>query len=426
MRIDWLEIKNYCGFESLRLEFDPHFNLLVGDNASGKTSVLDAVHIAAGSWLLGVLNSRRTPQISEDDVRLVAFPYENNRFTFERQYPVSITAGGIVAGHIIEWTREKVSDESTTRYSKAIGLRDLGNNAAQLVRSGQFTILPLISSYGTERLWVEPDFVKEKKNSKLSRFDGYKNISFLISESDLFDWIRDETLAGLVNHGVESIQFQVIKKAMVACIEDATNIYYDVNRKDLVVSFEHNGIHLFNHLSDGQRVMLTLIGDIAKKAYLLNPNLNDNVLNLTEGIVTIDELDLHLHPKWQRHIIHDLKKIFPKIQFIASTHSPQLIGEAESKEVILLAPIDRTLTESPVNPPQSFGMDSNWVLKHIMKADERDLDIKTRIEAAEVKVHTGDLKNARQEIDGLRHEIGNHPDLVRLSTRIDLLSRKAQ
>src|SRR5947208_14102969 len=166
--------------------------------------------------------------------------------------------------------------------------------------------------------------------------------------------------------------------------------------------------------------MLSLVGDLARRATTLNPHLGDDVLQQTPGVVAIDELDLHLHPKWQRHVIHDLKATLPSLQFIATTHSPQLIGEALPEEVIRLG------QQESSHPAQSFGMDSNWILKHLMGTDDRDHKIKLKLEEIENLINSSHLEAAQKKIDELRSAIGNHPDLVRFSARIDRFARKAQ
>jgi predicted ATP-binding protein involved in virulence len=163
--------------------------------------------------------------------------------------------------------------------------------------------------------------------------------------------------------------------------------------------------------------MLTLVGDLARRATTLNPHLEDYVLEQTPGIVTIDELDLHLHPKWQRHVIRDLTKTFPSIQFVATTHSPQLIGEAQPNEVILLG------QEESSNPAQSFGMDSNWILNHVMGADELDHDIKKEKEEVATLIADQKLDAAQTKLNKLRSKIGDHPDLVKYSARIERFSK---
>jgi predicted ATP-binding protein involved in virulence len=112
--------------------------------------------------------------------------------------------------------------------------------------------------------------------------------------------------------------------------------------------------------------MLTLVGDLARRAATLNPHMGAEAAHRTSGVVLIDELDLHLHPRWQRHVIRDLKRTFPALQFVVTTHSPQLIGEALPSEIRVLED-NRTTT-----PPRSFGVDSNRVLQELMGAPSRD------------------------------------------------------
>lgn len=420
MRIDHLAVQNFCGFESREFRLNPQFNLFVGDNATGKTSILDALHIAFGSWLLGIDGPERPPTISDGYARLAPIGYENGRYSFEKQYPVRIQAQGLVMDESIDWIRERVSDRSTTRYGDAKAILEIGRRTVTSLRAGNDVILPLISSYGTERLWIEPDPPREKRgvNSRQkrqpTRLDGYRNIRFTISEKGLFDWIEKETYAKL-QKGADSPAFAALKKAIVGCIDDAEDLYYDLDREEIVVVLKKHGPHPYRDLSDGQAAMLSLIGDLARKATLLNPQLDENVLDQTQGIVGIDELDLHLHPKWQRRVIRDLKRTFPKIQFIATTHSPQLIGEAEPWEVILL--------DAQQPSRQSFGMDSNWILKHVMDASDRDEEFKHKFEEADRLICDLNFGAARKLLDELRNSIhGDHPDLVRLSARIDRLS----
>ncbi|HUN83306.1 MAG TPA: AAA family ATPase [Terracidiphilus sp.] len=425
MHIDHLTLQNFNRFQNLEMRFDPQFNLLVGDNGAGKTTLLDALAIAAGSWFLGV-DSRdaRPPKIREGYVRLDPREYESGRFTFEKQYPVRVSASGIVMGEKLTWMREKVSDRSSTRYGNAVEIREVGHRTVSAMRAGDEVVLPLIAIYGTERLWINPGETGSRRARKkiprenLSRLRGYRNsVGFTIDEDDLFDWIEKETLIGLQSRS-ESTLFQVVKAAIRDCIEGAIDLYYDVKTDEVVVVMQNRRTQPFVNLSDGQRIMLTMVADLAIKATLLNPQLGKSVLKDTPGIVTIDELDLHLHPRWQRHVIQDLRRTFPSIQFIATSHSPQLIGEVEPREIILLRDHDS------VNPPQAYGMDSNWVLRYVMGADERDREVKEALSEIERMIAASDFESARSRIGQMRSLIGNHPDLVRLSARIDRLARQ--
>jgi predicted ATP-binding protein involved in virulence len=162
--------------------------------------------------------------------------------------------------------------------------------------------------------------------------------------------------------------------------------------------------------------MATMIGELARRAALLNPNLGEEVLEETPGVVLIDELDLHLHPKWQRRIIHDLKRTFPQVQFIATTHSPQLIGEARPHEV-------RILEEGKVySPPHSFGLDSSRVLGEIQGASERDPEIESRIHRIAEVIDAERFDEARQLISSLEEQIGkDDAEIVRARSLINFM-----
>ena len=416
MRIEHLTLKNFNGFGSCELEFNPKFNLLVGDNASGKTTVLDALSIAVDSWILGITGNEKAGGIDPDQVRVVAHRHEDS-FSFEKQWPSRIEARGLVMRNQLTWARELSRKGGRTTYAEASNIFGAASGAARKVREGEDITLPLICSYGTERLWFETRHRKSKKkvegiNLLPSRLDGYRDCnSFEIQETELLKWIRAEFLAGLQRRQ-ETVAFRAARDAITSCVESAATLYWDERYGDLVVTMEQLGQQLFKNLSDGQRIVLTLVGDLAKRAATLNPHLGDTVLEMTPGVVLIDELDLHLHPKWQRHVIRDLKKTFPAIQFIATTHSPQLIGEAQPEEIIRLG-------GQPPNPAQSFGMNSDWILKHVMGASERDPSVKAKLVEVEQLINDFKLDEARVKVDELRSEIGNDPDLVRFSARID-------
>ena len=154
MRIDELTIKNFHGFEDRTFNFNPRFNLLVGDNATGKTSVLDALAVSIGSWFLGLRGFERSPGIDAEEVRVAAHGHADS-YTFEKQFPSRIECTGVVMGQRITWARElqREGGRTTSRGRQAIS--DAASDAERRVRTGESVTLPLICTYGTERLWFE-------------------------------------------------------------------------------------------------------------------------------------------------------------------------------------------------------------------------------------------------------------------------------
>lgn len=424
MRIDRLKVKNFNGFEQCEFDFDPHFNLLVGDNATGKTSVLDALSIAVDSWFLGMKGSERAGGIDTGQVRVVAFPHIDS-VSFEKQFPARLEVRGFVMGHELTWARELGHEQGRTNSVEAKELITIASETGRRVRAGEQISIPLICSYGTERLWYESRHSRNKRKDESkslspSRLDGYRDCNFFeIQETALLDWIRAQVSAGQ-QRGEETIAWRVMQRAIIECVEGAVSLYWDERYKELIVTMDRLGEQMFRNLSDGQRIMLTLVGDLAKRAITLNPHLGDNVLKQTRGIVLIDELDLHLHPKWQRRVIHDLKGIFPEIQFITTTHSPQLIGEALPNEI-------RVLTPGKVTTPiRSFGIDSSRILTEVMHASPRNADIEMLLSKLSKAIDKEDLEDAKKILKEVEAKLGeDDPEVTGANTLINLLESTA-
>lgn len=171
-------------------------------------------------------------------------------------------------------------------------------------------------------------------------------------------------------------------------------------------------VHL---LSDGERGVLSLVLDLTRRLSWANPDLQDPVAE-SEAVVLIDELELHLHPKWQRQIVHGLQATFPRCQFIATTHSPQIIGELEHDRI-------HVMTGGEVySPTHSFGVDSGRVLEEIMDADSRNAEVQGLLSQISNEIGKNRFADARQLIDRLVERVGeNDPEVTRLRTLLDFL-----
>jgi predicted ATP-binding protein involved in virulence len=314
----------------------------VGENGTGKTSLLDALAVAVGSWFLGV-DGVDTRHIYPHEVRLQAFPSEAGTH-WEGQYPCFIEASGSIGHAPTIWRRSLNGPDGRTTRIGAAGIKKLAEQATRAVREGQSFNLPLISYYGTGRLWLVPreqGQVKEPPSGlltkQLSRLDGYKtSVDPRLSVSVLTQWLARQSWLSFQQGGQDSQTFQVVRRALLQSIPGAEDLHFDAKLGEVILRFANGDQQPFMNLSDGQRAMLAVVGDLAQKAATLNPHLGADVLKETEGVVMIDELDLHLHPTWQRHVIEDLRTTFPMIQFICTTHSPFLIQSLRSGEELLM------------------------------------------------------------------------------------------
>ena len=149
---------------------------------------------------------------------------------------------------------------------------------------------------------------------------------------------------------------------------------YSMITKELEVAYiDKNGDAMripINQLSDGYKSMISLVADIAYRMAVLNPQFLGNICKNTDGVVLIDEVDLHLHPAWQQRVLGDLRAIFPKVQFIVSTHAPAVINTVKRESIRILK--NKNIKLAPI---ETYGKDVNSVLKEIMDADGRPANI---------------------------------------------------
>lgn len=197
--------------------------------------------------------------------------------------------------------------------------------------------------YGSGRLWNTHKDIKSGKPG--SQLDAYRYALDPKSDQNAFEeWFKRLSLAKLQKgHNIPVLD--ALKEIVLHCVPGAIDFYFDTLEDQITIHLEQEGHIPFNYLSDGYRNMLAMVADIVHRASKLNPHLGEEVANRTEGVVLIDEIDLHLHPKWQRSVVADLKSAFPKLQFIATTHSPFIIQSLEPGEVI-------DLGQPPLHPEQ--------------------------------------------------------------------------
>jgi predicted ATP-binding protein involved in virulence len=366
MHIDTLKLTNFRCYANSEFRFDPSFNLIVGENGAGKTSLLHGLAVAAGSWFLGV-RGYDSRHIQEEDIRREV-GFQGDALVVTKKYPVTVETSGVIMEQNLRWSRSISGEGGKTTQKDARSLKSVAEKAVKQVGDQAKIALPLVSFYGAGRLWVPAKDMKGESDSKErlenKRLDGYLfSLDPRINFADLFRWLKDERYVAL-ERGKDRFGYAAVKQAMKACLEDCLTIDYNVTEKALIVETSARGRLPFDLLSDGQKSMLALAADIAFKSALLNPHLEDQVLAETPGIVFIDELDLHIHPRWQRHLVKDLKNIFKKIQFFATTHSPQVIGETPAEQIIKL-----NRDGSWEHPTQTLGLSSNQVLYEIMGAE---------------------------------------------------------
>ena len=355
MRIEQLHIQNFKCFEDWTLDLDPRFTLLVGNNGAGKTTVLDALAVAAGVWLVNppdstLVNSGRN--ILSKEIRLVS-NQEGDRTQFVECKPVSITATGEIANSDVQWCRQIRRDGTRTTNADAKSALEIIENHFSRNQNGEDVLSPVIAYYGAGRTWLPARGRRprgQRGNGPARRWEAFYNcFDERVGLNDLQLWFQREIIATYPS-GKPRPGYEAVKRAILRCVPDADDIWYDGDRAEIAISISGQA-QPFTNLSAGQQTMVALSAEIAIKAitqnaYLVsedrltsNADFLPEVLQQTPGLVLIDEIDVHLHPKWQRRVVADLKETFPKIQFVCTSHSPFIIQSLEAGEL-------RTLDQS--------------------------------------------------------------------------------
>jgi predicted ATP-binding protein involved in virulence len=336
MRIEQILLHNFKLFNDKEIEFSPHFNVLIGDNATGKTTILDALAILLGSYFLNSGITTGCPSFNDLYARHIYHKFDDVT-TIENESPVFIKPKGLYFDnrdnryHDISWQRN-LKDKGRL----ASGIKELGEYHRNSIRKSSVVTLPLMLYYGTGRIWSV--IGRERIDKAGSRLDGYKFCLDPRSNQKMFsEWFM-RLYGSSLQKDKDISALTAVNNAVITCIEKAEEFYYDFDLGQLMFKHKQHGVNPLNILSDGYRNMVSMVADIAHRSARLNPHLGKDSSLETEGVVLIDEIDLHLHPKWQRSVVDNLKKAFPKIQFITTTHSPFIVQSLKADEVIDLNP----------------------------------------------------------------------------------------
>ncbi len=432
MLLKKLTLNNFRAFSHAEFTFQPGMNLIVGVNGVGKSTVLDALRILLSQILPKISKSRsRAIYFKDWDMSVVSIePYgiTQSAITTEVTLEVAKTEFRYLVHEPHFPPRTNFDPTSDIRNAVVYDTTDryvLTPNDSKTLKALVNQSQQPIAVYFSPRRALANNSTKFTANGKNAAFaDALDHRELRMME--FADWwfaqkfLNDENAPNAKRH--ISAMDTCISYFMDTC--DTIGAFRETHThkddKGKLTSKSNGTVRIFKsgiavdlrQLSDGERGILALVLDLTRRLSQANPNLEDPLQG--RAVVLIDELDLHLHPQWQRSIVSKLTTTFPNCQFIATTHSPLIIGEVAPESVILIDEDGEI-----IHPSQSLGMDTDWILKYIMGAATRHTGTTLELEHIADLIEAEDYDEAIDAIDLLREKRGEFPELVRLQTRID-------
>ena len=459
LNLQTLKLRDYRCFEALDIDFHPRLTVLVAANGTGKTSVLDAIAVAFGPYV-GAFDEAMGKHFEASDIRLFR---ARETFSREMEYApqgVRLEASGSIPDSSNYsasedhppsiWSRALTGPtKAKTTIKDAKALIDYGKRLQEAVRTpGKEVLLPLLAYYGTGRLWQQKKLMASKKIQRTSRTIGYADCLDPASSYKAFvEWfrywnlnaketrIKAQEIGQRFTHAEFEGYIQSVSGAVNACLAPAgwRDIEYSFTEDALVAHHDQFGQLPVALLSDGIRNMIGMIADIAFRATKLNGHLGSAAAAFTPGIVLIDEVDMHLHPEWQQVVLQNLTHAFPAMQFIVSTHSPQVLTSVDASCIRRLCQTINPETGAIASVVehvtiQTCGVSSADLLARIMGVDpvpdvleaRRLADYQALIQQNQHQ--TNDGQALREQLE--QHFGGDHPVIRECERLIRLQSFK--
>ena len=353
MRINKIDIVNFKGFQREMREFKSNLTVVIGNNTAGKTTLLKALQIGLGAYLQCLSKLPSTVQYRRNfsiHDRFMAFDStekdyvpngERTRITIDADFYVTDSIENNEPQFTpisISWSREFTG--STTTHSRSCAgelMTMVSDMEAKRYEHHDGAIYPLVLSFGAKRTSDAQMKITRKIKERASRIE--KAYKFALHDKVDFDGAM-EWLARYDKNVRDGKEFEGTREAFFEALQTAipalSEIDFDHGEIEAVVSVTGHipSRHHFSYMSDGLQSMINIVAEIAHRCIELNGCLGRNSVKKTPGVVMIDEIDLYLHPHWQKHVLQDLAQAFPMIQFIVSTHSPFIVQSLQKNQLI--------------------------------------------------------------------------------------------
>lgn len=377
MKLDKFKFTNFRRVSLIESTLHERLTVFIARNGEGKTTILDALSILLSSYS-GAFDHGKAKGIEHSDVRFQRLPDTPDN---EPVYPCVLNATlSIQQDDPTDIKRELTGAKNKTTNRDISVLTAHGKNSMSGISNLKEEDVSIVAYYGTGRLWSVHKDNKNRKTISASRSVAFEDcLSSSSNYKQMQDWVKNAAMAVLQQQQMPDAYKGYSVKDQLAGIANAveeilkpqgwSQFHFSVIHQELAMLHEEQGILPVSMLSDGVRAMISLVADLAWRCAKLNPHLKDQAPQQTSGIVLIDEVDMHLHPEWQQRVMGSLLEAFPNIQFIVTTHSPQVLSTVERQSIRELVEEelddDSKVVTGRIPPKQSRGVASNDLLAEL-------------------------------------------------------------
>jgi predicted ATPase len=384
MKITKIDLHNFRGIRHLQLDFpvDSNVIVLVGANGVGKSSILHAMSsLLRIAWTKDTHGAGVGDGFQDSDIQLA-------QATMSCSVQLSNAQGN-----------------RTVKIDKLFGVPPtedtISNPQSEIKVTNEFlvhyhsnkTVSSINFPFKSDDLYDFPSF-----------FSWFKKIEDIENEERLE---RDGSY--------RDRKLETSRKAVYSILgDDFSKLRVQRSINNLIINKQGVDIPV-NLLSDGEETLITRVSDLARKLATHYPDMENPLEGI--GIILIDEIELHMHPTWQRMIIPRLTQTFPNCQFIVTTHSPQVLSHIQPESIYLLKKVGEEIIAT--KPQYSYGRDSNRILEDLMDETERPAEIQNQLGELFSLIHQGHLPEAQRLVAQLSETIGNsEPELSKAEVMI--------
>lgn len=433
-----LHLENFRCFEKFEISFKPCINLIIGDNGSGKTSLLSACRYAISAFFAG-FSARETSwrtfvieDFREQIVNGLLLPEKPIQLAFEMSDTFSDNDFPSDAPPLLERKTKKNSRVLRNGLKPYIEYcKTLYTQSFDTTEQRQARPLPLFAAFSTEDIHrVRKINGREFKRYALAPTFGY----YECLEGDGFFPYWIQRLLVLKEGEKNEEELSIVQNALLRALGvDGCRIFREISIRPIqkqVYFLTTDGREIAaSHLPDGYRRLINIVMDLAFRCALLNRNLyRQNTCQETRGIVLIDEVDMHLNPSLQLRILQALQDTFPKLQFIVTTHAPLVMSGVENNENNQVLKLAFTPSNGyTIENIFTFGLDASTITEHVLEQRPRTPKVDYLLEQLFQSIDQKEVSQAHSQLNILRERFQeNLPELAKAETMLYFLEDAAK